>query len=68
MGAEKAKKAETENAKKPEKAKAATKAEAKPAKKAKLAEQCPAAAEKAKAGKVLPAFRRLQARRYWRGT
>ncbi len=48
MGAEKAKKAETEKAKKPEKAKAATEAEAKPAKKAKQAEQCQAAAETAK--------------------
>ena len=51
MGAEKAKKAETEKAKKPEKSKAAAEAEAKPAKKAKqaeVAEQSQAAAEKAK--------------------
>ena len=47
VGAEKATKAETEKAKKPEKAKAATEAEEKPAKKAKQAEQSQAAAEKA---------------------
>ncbi len=49
MGAEKAKKAETEKAKKPEKSKAAAEANAKPAKKAKqaeVAEQSQAAAEK----------------------
>ena len=51
MGAEKAKKAETEKAKKPEKSKAAAEAEAKPAKKAKqaeVAEQSQAAAGSAK--------------------
>ncbi len=58
MGVEKAKKAVTEKAKKPEKAKAAAEVEAKPAKKAKqaeAAEPCQAAAAKAETGKVLPA-------------